>query len=93
MSLRGACIIWVDRRGLVTSRNLYIRRLHPWDDYNDVLDYDRSGVVGLNKEFLAIYSMLDSPPEMRGFAQLMVKYLNAPGKRLNSCPGMLGAQG
>lgn len=70
----------INKRGLVTTRNLYIRRLHPWDDYNDVLDYDRSGVVGLNKEFLAIYSMLDSPPEMRGFAQLMVKYLNAPGK-------------
>ena len=70
----------INKRGLVTGRNLYVRRLSPWDDYDDVVNYDRSGKVGTNDVFLSYFSLLDNPPELRGFSQLMVKYNNTPKK-------------
>lgn len=74
-----ASLSLLNKRGLVVNKNIYILRKHYWDSYQDNLDYDE-GNVKLHTPMFKAFTIIDAPPENRGFAQLMIKYLNAPGK-------------
>lgn len=67
-----------NRRGLIVSKNFFIQRTHYWNDFDEILDYTTAG--GLNGIFQRVFTLLDAPPENRGFAQVVVKYNNHPGK-------------
>ncbi|MBI1987916.1 MAG: outer membrane lipoprotein-sorting protein [Nitrospinae bacterium] len=67
-----------NKRGLIVSKNFYIQRTHYWDNYDQLMNYETQG--GMNGIFQKVFTILDNPPENRGFAQLTVKYNNAPGK-------------
>lgn len=69
----------LNKRGLVVNKHFYILRNHYWDTYQDNLDYDE-GNVKLHTPMFKAFTIMDLPPENRGFAQLTIKYLNAPGK-------------
>jgi hypothetical protein len=66
----------MNRRGLIISKNFYIRRTHYWDQFDEVVHYK----MGINGLYQKVFTMLDNPPELRGFGQLVVKYNNAPDK-------------
>ena len=65
-----------NRRGLVISKNFYIMRTHYWEKFDEIIHYS----MGVNGLYQKVFTILDNPPELRGFAQLVVKYNNAPGK-------------
>ena len=65
-----------NRRGLIITKNYYIQRTHYWELYDEVLHY-KMGINGLQEK---VFLLLDNPPELRGFSQIMVRYNNAPGK-------------
>jgi hypothetical protein len=66
----------MNRRGLVISKNFYIMRTHYWEKFDEIIHYK----MGINGIYQKVFTILDNPPEIRGFAQLVVKYNNAPGK-------------
>ena len=66
----------MNRRGLVISKGYYNQKTHYWDTFDEVLHY-KMGINGLmEKNFF----LLDNPPEVRGLAQVSIRYNNAPGK-------------
>jgi len=66
----------MNRRGLIISKNFYIMRTQYWDRFDEIVHY-KSGINGIWQK---VFTILDNPPEIRGFAQLMIKYNNAPGR-------------
>jgi hypothetical protein len=66
----------MNRRGLIVSKNFYIKRTQYWDRFDEIVHYNK----GINGVWQKVFTILDNPPENRGFAQLMIKYNNAPGK-------------
>ena len=66
----------INRRGLVISKNFYIMRTQYWERFDEVIHYK----MGINGLYQKVFTILDNPPEIRGFAQLVVKYNNAPEK-------------
>jgi hypothetical protein len=71
----GYCTV-MNRRGLIINKNFYIKRTHYWERFDEVVHYG----MGINGLYQKVFTILDNPPEIRGFAQLVVKYNNAPGK-------------
>ena len=66
----------LNRRGLITGRNIYLMRTHYWERFDEVVHYN----MGINGIYQKTFTLLDNPPEMQGFAMLVNKYNNAPGK-------------
>ncbi|OGW15509.1 MAG: hypothetical protein A3G93_09700 [Nitrospinae bacterium RIFCSPLOWO2_12_FULL_45_22] len=66
----------INKRGLVISKNFYIMRTHSWERFDEVIHYRQ----GISSIYQKAFTILDNPPEIRGLAQLVVKYDNAPGK-------------
>jgi hypothetical protein len=65
-----------NRRGLIIGKNFYIQRTHYWEKFDEIIHYS----MGINGIFQKVFTILDNPPEIRGYSQLVVKYNNAPDK-------------
>lgn len=67
-----------NRRGLIISKNVFTRRTHYWDNFDQVMNYEPP--VGVGSVTMKVFTILDSPPELRGMAQLIVRYNITPAR-------------